>query len=199
MARSKGDNPVRRIVRSVATTKWSAKAKDAAEALKTQYEAGRQGDESPPTPIWPTPGEQLDAFKRLFRASPAQPAQTAQPEVSLDGDADEVAEALRGVDWDAVRAQTAERTSDVSRAMRSMAEQVDWAKVQPVAAQVSRALIAAVASGRIPVGGQLGPIVARTIRDQNSLGHKVADNLRQTPATVPPDFRQVIEATATEQ
>jgi hypothetical protein len=196
MARSTGDNTMRRLVRSVATTKWSSKAKKAAEALKTQYVAGREGDESPATPIWPTPREQLEAFKRLFHASQAR---AALSEVTLDGDADEVADAMRGVDWDAVRAATAERTNEVSRAMRTMAEQVDWAKVQPIAAQVSRALIAAVAAGRIPVGGQLGPIIARTISDQNNLGRRVADNLRQTPAAVPPDFRRVIDTTATEQ
>jgi hypothetical protein len=200
MARSDRDNTVRRIVRSVTTTKWGAKAKEAGGALKAQYVAGREGDESPPAPIWPTPSEQLAVLKRLIRASPAQPAQQPQETIDADGDGDagEVAEALRGVDWAEVRAATAERTNDVTRAMRAMAEHVDWAKVQPVAAQVSSALIAAVAAGRIPVGGQLGPIVVRAITDQNNLGRRIADNLRQTPTAIPPDFRRVIETTATE-
>ncbi len=82
--------------------------------------------------------------------------------------------------------------------MRAMADHVDWAKVQPVAAQVSSALIAAVAAGRIPVGGRLGPIVARAINDQNNLGKRVGENLQRNPAHVPPDFRGIIETTATE-
>ena len=70
--------------------------------------------------------------------------------------------------------------------------------MQPVAAQVSSALIAAVAAGRIPVGGRLGPIVVRAITDQNNLGRRVAANLEHTATPVPPDFRGIIEATATE-
>ena len=82
--------------------------------------------------------------------------------------------------------------------MRAMADHVDWGKVQPIAAQVSSALIAAVATGRIPVGGQLGPIVARAITDQNSLGKRVAQNLQDSRTTVPTEFRGIIEATASE-
>ncbi|MDP9464530.1 MAG: hypothetical protein M3P52_07900 [Actinomycetota bacterium] len=196
MAGADSDNPVRRAVRAVTTTKWGAKAKGAAASLKTQYSAGRDGDESPAEPIWPTPKEQFEALTRLFRTSPAKPVPATTD--ALDGDAEEVAEALRGVDWGEVRTATAGRTNEVTRTMRAMADHVDWAKVQPVAAQVSSALIAAVASGRIPVGGHLGPIVARAITDQNNLGKRVADSLRHTPANVPPDFRGVIEATATE-
>jgi hypothetical protein len=194
------DKPVHRIVRSITTTKWAAKAKEAGEALKAEYAAGREGDESPPTPIWPTPKEQLAALKRLFGASPSQSgreleASPADPSVD---DADEVADALRCVDWDEVRAATAGRTNDVTNAMRSMAEHVDWAKVQPVAAQVSSALIAAVASGRIPLGGQLGAMVARAISNQNNLGRRVADNLQHTSTALPRDFRAIIDTTATE-
>jgi hypothetical protein len=82
--------------------------------------------------------------------------------------------------------------------MRAMADHVDWAKVQPVAAQVLSALIAAVAAGRIPVGGRLGSIVARAITDQNNLGRRVAQNLEHSQSAVPPDFRQIIETTARE-
>ena len=119
-------------------------------------------------------------------------------EATLDNEAEEVAAAIRGVNWTDVRAATAERTNDVARTMRSLADHVDWAKVQPVAAQVSSALIAAVAAGRIPVGGRLGPIVVRAITDQNNLGKRVAANLEGSQSRVPPDFRGVIEATATE-
>ncbi|MEP7201352.1 MAG: hypothetical protein ABI894_02025 [Ilumatobacteraceae bacterium] len=197
-------------------TKAATKAKGIVASLKAQHAAGLQGDEAPAEPVWPTPKQQLEAFKRLFSSSnntdrpdadasqqndvdagPAD-ADPADGSECLDRDAHVVAEALRGVDWVQVRAATAERTNDVARTMRSMAEHVDWAKVQPVAAQVSSALIAAVAAGRIPVGGPLGSIVARAITDQNNLGKRIAVNLQRTPAHAPPDFRGAIEATATE-
>jgi hypothetical protein len=118
-------------------------------------------------------------------------------DASSDGDAEEVAEALRRVDWTGVRTATAGKATDVTKAMRTMSNHVDWEKVQPMAAQVSSALIAAVATGRIPVGGRLGPIVAKAITDQNMAG-RVAANLEHSNETPPPDFRGVIEATATE-
>ena len=204
MAAAEDDKPVRRVARAVTTTKWGAKAKEVAASLKAQHAAARDGDESPAVPVWPTPKEQFEALKHLFRSSPrTQTPATADDgaeagDAPLDSDAEEVAEALRGVDWTEVRAATAERTSDVVRTMRSLADHVDWAKVQPVAAQVSSALIAAVAAGRIPVGGRLGPMVVRAITDQNNLGKRVAVHFADSPATAPPDFRGVIEATATE-
>ena len=196
MAGSPNDNPVQRAVRVVTTTKWSAKAKAIAAALKAEHAAGRSGDESPAQPVWPTPKEQLEALKRLFRSEPRDPRPL--DDGGLDRDADEVAEVLRGVDWTEVRAAAASRTNDVTRTMRAMADHVDWAKVQPVAAQISSALIAAVAAGRIPVGGHLGPIVARAITDQNNLGNRVAQNLQHSRTTVPTEFRGIIEATARE-
>jgi hypothetical protein len=201
MAAAEGEKPVRRLARAVTTTKWAAKAKEVAASLKEQHAAGLAGDDSPAVPVWPTPREQLEAVKHLFRSAPThEPTATVDQgdDVELDSDADEVAEALRGVDWTQVRAATAERTNDVARTMRSLADHVDWAKVQPVAAQVSSALIAAVAAGRIPVGGRLGPMVVRAITDQNNLGRRVAANLEHTATPVPPDFRGIIEATATE-
>lgn len=183
------------------TTKWGAKAKAIAAALKAEHAAGRAGDESPAQPVWPTAKEQLAAIKRLFRNAPPDPESPDQkpPDQSgLDNDAQEVAEALRGVDWTEVRAAATSRTNDVTRTMRAMADHVDWAKVQPMAAQVSSALIAAVAAGRIPVGGHLGPIVARAITDQNNLGKRVAQNLEKSSTTVPVEFRGIIEATATD-
>jgi hypothetical protein len=202
MAAAEGEKPVSRLARAVTTTKWAAKAKEVATSLKEQHAAGLAGDDSPATPVWPTPREQLEAVKHLFRTVPKPEPSTATVEqgddVALDSDADEVAEALRGVDWTQVRAATAERTNEVARTMRSLADHVDWAKVQPVAAQVSSALIAAVAAGRIPVGGRLGPLVVRAITDQNNLGRRVAANLEHTATPVPQDFRGIIEATATE-
>jgi hypothetical protein len=207
MAAADDDKPARRVVRAVTTAKWGAKAKEIAASLKAQHDAGRHGDESPAVPVWPTAKEQFEALKMLFHITPKQEAVEVVDEAAghepvndttFDTDAEQVAEALRGVNWADVRAATTERTTDVTKTIRSLAERVDWAKVQPVAAQVSSALIAAVAAGRIPVGGRLGPIVVRAITDQNNLGKRVAANLEGSPARVLPDFRGVIEATATE-
>jgi hypothetical protein len=100
-------------------------------------------------------------------------------EAATDADAEVVASALRGVDWAAVRAATAERTADATRTVRTMAEQVDWGRMQPVAARVSSSLIAAVASGQLGIGGPLGSTVARAIVDQR-LTQRVAE--RWSPA-----------------
>lgn len=196
------DKSLHRVARAVTTTKWSAKAKEVAASLKAQHAAGRDGDESPAVPVWPTPKEQFDALKHLFRPAPKgiaiEGGTEPQADATTDADADEVAEAIRRVDWAEVRAATAGRTNDVTRTMRSLADQVDWAKVQPIAAQVSSALIAAVAAGRIPVGGRLGPMVVKAITDQNNLGKRIAVSLEDNNTHLPPDFRNVIETTATE-
>jgi hypothetical protein len=210
MAATKNNKPVSRAIRAVASVKWGAKAKEVAASLKAQHAAGRDGDDSPAEPVWPTPKEQLEGLKKLFRSSSPRTT-TADADAALDeqlneesleSDAEHVAQALRGVDWGQVRAATSERSTEVARTMRSLADHVDWAKVQPVAAQVSSALIAAVAAGRIPVGGPLGSMVARAITDQNNLGNRVAANLQRTSQGAPPDFRpaihRAIEATATD-
>ena len=194
MARFNLGRSAGRLVRVVTDTDWTAKAKERAAALKAEYESGRRGDESPATPIWPTPKEQLDTVLGLLRSvRSTPPSSTAQ----LDADADDVAKTLRGVDWAGVRAATSQRTSDATRAMRTMADQVDWAKVQPVAAQVSSALIAAVATGHIGVGGRLGSTVARAIANQAGLAQRVAVTLDDQKAPLP-DFRQAIDVTAKE-
>jgi hypothetical protein len=203
MADSTGDNSLKRVARAISTTNWSAKAKQAAASLKAQHAAGRDGDDSPAEPIWPTPKDQLDALKNLFHKTPTDtdapsPSPEVVDEAALDHDAAEVAEAMRRVDWAQVRVVTSERTTDVARTMRSLADNVDWNKVQPVAAQVSSALIAAVAAGRIPVGGSLGPMVARAITDQNNLGRRIAADLAKGNSAAPPDFRTTIESTAQE-
>jgi len=116
--------------------------------------------------------------------------------------ADEVSEAMRKVDWAKVKAATASTTSTATKNVKAMAQQVDWDKVTPVAAEVSSALIAAVAAGQIPLGGATGARVARTIMNDRQLAQKVAQSLARTPKQAPPDFRPVvqgaIETTATE-
>jgi hypothetical protein len=115
-----------------------------------------------------------------------------------NSDAQEVAAAMRRVDWAKVRAATSERGADAAAAMRSMAAEVDWAKVQPVAAKVSSALMAAVASGQLGVGGRLGSTVARAIINDRDLAHRVSSELVKQEQPLPPDFRNVIDANATE-
>jgi hypothetical protein len=119
-----------------------------------------------------------------------------------DAAVDEVAAALRGVDWAKVRTATAAKTAEATQSVKAMAQQVDWGKVQPVAAQVSSALIAAVASGQIPLGGPLGGRVVRTIMNDHDLAGRVAQAVGGTPAA-PPDFRPLvqgaIETTAREE
>jgi hypothetical protein len=210
-----------RLAGTVRSTDWKGRAKQAVQTLKDEYEAGKRGDDGPVQPIWASPREQLDAVLDLLRGaradSPESPAGTPDPTSSVihadgadladqadhadegaDEVADEVAAALRGVDWAKVRAATAERSGDAARTVKAMAEQVDWAKVQPVAAQVSTALIAAVASGQLGVGGRLGSTVARAIVDQGGLGQRVARRIPADQLPVPAELRRVIDTTARE-
>lgn len=180
-----------------------------AKLLKDEYEAGKRGDDAPAQPIWSSPKEQLDGVLGLLRSAAAAvvPSSSSDPaatstepvnEATIAADAEQVAEALRGVDWSTVSAAAAERTSDAARTVKAMADQVDWAKVQPVAAQVSSALIAAVASGQLGVGGRLGSTVARAIVDQGGLGQQVAKRVNAQQLAVPNDLRRIIDATARE-
>ena len=204
--------------------RWVDRAKRIGASLRAEYRAGVRGDESPVAPIWAPPGEQLDRLLRAVRArggtdaasepAGAEPADTMPQQTpgdapSADGhhadrsghdrdDAQELARAMRGVDWAAVRASVGDRSGDVRRRLTSLAAQVDWAAVQPAAAHLSSALIAAVAAGRIPVGGPIGATVARAIVDQGGLGALVSDELRHHGTGLPPDFRDVIDTTASE-
>ena len=206
----------RRLARSVRATDWKGRVKQAAQTLKDEYEAGKRGDDAPAQPIWASPKEQLDGVLGLLRSAaasvgssassassasgePGEPAPTEPvDDATMAADADQVAEALRGVDWSTVSAAAAERTSDAARTVKAMADQVDWAKVQPVAAQVSSALIAAVASGQLGVGGRLGSTVARAIVDQGGLGQQVAKRVNAQQLAVPNDLRRIIDSTAPE-
>ena len=208
MPRFSGGGAAGRLAKAIKGAEWSAKAKRAAHALQQEYVAGKAGDGAPAEPIWGTPREQIDSLIALLRAPRTEPTVAADdpasdpahdPASQVDeADAEEVAEALRGVDWARVKAATGERTGDAADAIKSMAQQVDWAKVQPVAAQMSSALIAAVASGQLGLGGRLGPTVARAIINQGGLGQRVAGKVAAS-ATQPPDFRGAIEASSREQ
>ena len=130
--------------------------------------------------------------------SPIDDAEPTPDPVQTDADVAEVAAALRGVDWAGVRAATTERTAEATKAMRSMADHVDWGKVQPVAAKVSSALIAAIATGQLGIGGRLATTVARTITNQNGMGQRVGEELEVHPSDQPIDFRSTIEAASRE-
>ena len=192
-----------RLAASLSPAALKRRATDAAAVLKSEYEAGKRGeDDTPVTPLWASPKEQLDAVVALLRS-----ARDVAPAPSDDNDVDgtagvddvaTVAAAMRGVDWAAVKSATAERGADATRVMRTMADQVDWTKVQPVAGQVTSALIAAVASGQLPVGGRIGSSVARAIVDQGGLGQRLTQRVAADGAPLPPDFRPVIEVTGIE-
>jgi hypothetical protein len=173
------------LLRSAGTP--SASGADPAPAPPDrQHDRQHDRQREAPQAATPAPGD----------PSPGGTAPTERASDDLAGEADEVAAALRGVDWARVRSVAADRRSDASRTVREMAEQVDWSKVQPVATQVSGALIAAVASGQIPVGGRLGGMVARAIVDQGGLGQQVSRRVGAPDVSVPAELRQVIETTA---
>jgi hypothetical protein len=179
----------------------AAKARRVAAALRAEYEAGRRGDDSPAEPVWATPAEQWQRLRQLVGARAVDGSTpVVEPDTpATDSDAaDEVVSALGRVDWTAVRAATTERTTEAAAAMKAMAADVDWAKVQPVAAQISSALIAAVASGQLGIGGPLGRTLARTIVNDGGLAHRVGTSLERQRATLPPDFRNVIDATSSD-
>ena len=148
-----------------------ARATEFAQKLKAEYDAGKRGD-------------------------PEQDPNTTA--AADEADAEQVAEAMRGVDWAKVRAATSERSADAAAAMRTMAKEVDWAKVQPVAAKVSSALIAAVASGQLGVGGRVGGTVARAIINDRNLAQRVNNELVKQEHPLPPDFRGAIDVTVAE-
>lgn len=201
---------------------WKSRVKGMSASIKAEYEAGKRGDDTPAAPIWATPKQQVDGLVALFRkqaeargaAREAQPAEAGGPEAAVEFDANgdavvpseaeetadaaTVAEMMRNVDWAGVRTATAERTADATKAMKAMADHVDWGKVQPVAAQVSSALIAAIATGQLGVGGPLAGTVARAMTNQRGLGQRVAAQLETTPEQVPLDLGATIEAVSRE-
>lgn len=132
------------------------------------------------------------AFARNLRAEFEAGQASA---VTDEAQAAEVAEAMRGVDWTKVRASASAKSSEAAKSMKTMAAEVDWDKVQPVAAKVSSALIAAVASGHLGVGGRIGPTVARAIMNDRNLAERV-NNTLVADDVAPPDFRQIVIAGA---
>lgn len=172
-----------RLAEAVRPFSSKARAVDFARLLRDEYHAG-----------------QAEAANR--RAAAAHDA--AHDAVAGDADAaDErtIVGAVRDIDWAAVRQATSARTGDIAQRMKAMAGEVDWRSVQPAAAHVSSALIAAVASGHLPLGGKLGSTVARAIMNDGGLAQRVGTTMtsrggREQPHV--PDFRGVIDTTATD-
>ena len=146
-----------RVVTALEPAAARAKATDFAQRLKAEYERGlaEAGDE----PVADT------------AAGGATAADASTDDVGA------VVAALRSVDWATVRSATAASTSEARARIRSMAADVDWGKVQAGAAVVSSALIAAVASGQIPVGGRLAGPIARAILNDSDLAARVSSSM----------------------
>ena len=158
----------RRLARMTGRVARNARDSQFVRTLRDEYRKGRDGET----------GEIGDA-------------------TASDADVEAVAVAMRGVDWSRVKAATAARTGAAAKRMKTMAGDVDWAKVQSGAAVVSSALIAAVASGQIPVKGPVTGPIARAIINDGNLAARV-NAVMARAGTTPPDFRQVIDTTATE-
>ena len=254
----------RRLITAARSGSITQRANEAAKSLKAEFNAGQQGDETPPVPIWAGPKGQFEAIMALLRdANNVTPdgnaggshvrsdggevqghggevrgdggeargdggevqghggevrgdgGEDSGGEARGDGDGGEVrgergdgslsssedqlavSQAIAKVDWSKVRSTTSERSGEATRMMRSMAQQVDWAKLGPAATKVSSALIAAVASGQLPVGGRMGGQVARAIVNQGGLGQQVGQAMQGRQQPMPEGFSSVIETTIT--
>lgn len=209
MAGGAGDS-LGRLGKVLGSGSLTARAKAAMETLKAEYEAGKRGDDAPSAVLWAPPRQQLESFVGMLSAlrpgarassndsvgpSDADETVVASPE-TLAADADELSGMLGKVDWVAVRESASNRSADATRAVRSMAAQVDWERVQPMARQASSLLIAAVASGQLPVAGRTGTLVARAMLDQGGLGERVGRQVLQQ-TTLRPELRTVIEVVDT--
>jgi hypothetical protein len=196
----------RKLVDAVKDGTAQRRAKESVAALKAEYDAGRRGDDSPPAPLWAGPRQQLDAVlaalssaRRAADQEPPDAAVGAAYHTAHDHAAEQaLADEVGKVDWSAVRAATAERSAEAAATVREMAARVDWERLQPRAAQVSSALISAVAAGRLPIGGPLGAQVARAIVNQGDVARRLSTTLGRTDTPVPTDFGTVIEAAGCE-
>ena len=165
-----------RVARATKPLADKAANSEFVRSMKAEYDKGRHGDEG---------------------SSDENTSDEGTSDENISDDAAAVAEAMGRVDWAKVRAATASRSGAVAERMRGMAADVDWKKVQSGAAAVSSALIAAVASGQIPVHGRLaGPVTRAILNDQN-LAQRVKVVLDGS-GSPPPDFRGVIDTTAHE-
>lgn len=186
-----------RLVNAAEPTVEKVKASDFAQKLLTEFERGRSGEAEPSAEpaatTEPTASAQPDASTASAQpnASAAAADATDTPPPSATDDVDSLVDALSSVDWAKVRAAASEKGSGVATSMKKMAADVDWGKVQSGAAVVSSALIAAVASGQLPIGGRLAGPVARAILNDSDLASKVSSRLKGDEQ--PPDLRDRVQ------
>jgi hypothetical protein len=165
-----------RLFRAARDTDWTGRAKSVADTLKREYEAGKRGDDGPVTPLWAGPREQYTSFVALLRGPVAASTDTDTDDaVTPEEEAAMMSSLLDRVDWTAVRESAADRSTEAVDTMRTMAAQVDWERLAPVATTMSSALIAAVAAGRLPVGGKTGAMVARAIVDHRGVARQLGE------------------------
>ena len=190
-----------RLVNAAEPTVEKVKASDFAQKLLTEFERGREGEAEPSAepPADPSADPNASAAPDASTASAQPNASTAAadatdtPPPSATDDVDSLVDALSSVDWAKVRAAASEKGSGVATSMKKMAADVDWGKVQSGAAVVSSALIAAVASGQLPIGGRLAGPVARAILNDADLASKVSSRLKGDEQ--PPDLRDRVQGT----
>lgn len=199
-----------RLVNAAEPAVEKVKASDFAQKLLTEFERGRAGEaeataatEATATaaaspvaddgsPAAASPGTPPPAGSGPAGSDPAGSATGATGAATAD-DVDSLVDALSSVDWAKVRAAASEKGSGVAASMKKMAADVDWGKVQSGAAVVSSALIAAVASGQLPIGGRLAGPVARAILNDADLASKVSSRLKGDEQ--PPDLRDRVQGT----
>ena len=176
-----------RLVNAAEPAVEKVKASDFAQKLLTEFERGRAGEADAPD------ASNAHAASDAAGAPPSNPADAAASpsDPAPADDVDSLVDALSSVDWAKVRAAASEKGSGVATSMKKMAADVDWAKVQSGAAVVSSALIAAVASGQLPIGGRLAGPVARAILNDSDLASKVSS--RMAGNEQPPDLRDRVQ------
>lgn len=177
-----------RLVNAAEPTVEKVKASDFAQKLLTEFERGRSGE---PEPSAEPAATTASAASAQPNASTAAADATDTPPPSATDDVDSLVDALSSVDWAKVRTAASEKGSGVATSMKKMAADVDWGKVQSGAAVVSSALIAAVASGQLPIGGRLAGPVARAILNDSDLASKVSSRLKGDEQ--PPDLRDRVQ------
>lgn len=195
-----------RLVNAAEPAVEKVKASEFAQKLRTEFERGRAGEpDAPPASssvvddgangaAGTTPDTAPPAAAAT--AAPADTSATTSSDTAADAppaadEVDSLVDALSSVDWAKVRNAASEKGSGVAASMKKMAADVDWGKVQSGAAVVSSALIAAVASGQLPIRGRLAGPVARAILNDADLASKVSARLKGDER--PPDLRDRVQ------
>ncbi len=172
------------------------RARESARVLREEFDKGARGESDGPTPVlWDRPT--FEHLKSVLRANRA-PAPTATPSgptgeppgpdtpgaLSDEAAADEVSMVLERIDWRGVTtaAAAADRASDVAERLRSLAGEVDWERMRPVAGKVATALVAAAATGHLGrLSGTTAQAVARAINGDQAVGEAAASIISRRP------------------